>query len=212
MLSIVRRVVAILLLSAALAGPLRAESLVDFGFKGGVELIDMDFSVSALSASNRAGFYVGPSLRISLPIVGLSVDASMFYSQRDLKVSSGTFTQRTLLLPGNLRYGLGIGDLVTVFASAGPQFSFNVGDDVFHWVDEDGNNSQFTFQNTMLSVNLGLGVGLGKHLEVGVYYNLPVGKTGDFTWERLGNELGDLTWNSAKSRTNAWHVSLAYYF
>ena len=34
----------------------------------------------------------------------------------------------------------------------------------------------------------------------------------DFTWEKLGDQLGDTTWNSAKSRTNAWHVSLSYYF
>lgn len=201
-----------MLLSAAIVMPLRAGSIMDFGFKGGFELVNMDFSADALKSSNRAGFYIGPSLRFTLPIVGLGIDASVFYSQRDLKVTGNNVSQRSLLLPANMRYGFGIGDIVSIFASAGPQFSFNMGDDVFHWVDEDGNDSQFTLQNTMFSANLGVGVCIGKHLEAGIYYNIPVGKTGDFTWEKLGDKLGDQTWNSAKSRVNAWHVSVAYYF
>jgi len=207
-----KRIVASLLLSVGLLTASHAESLINFGFKGGIELINMDFNASALNASNRAGFYIGPSLRFNLPVVGLSLDASGFYSQRDLKVTGEKLSQKSILLPANVRYGVGIGDLLCIFATAGPQFSFNVGDDVFHWVDENGNDSQFTLQNTMLSFNFGAGARIGSHLEVGIYYNIPVGKTADFTWEKLGDQLSETTWNSAKSRTNAWHVSLSYYF
>jgi hypothetical protein len=188
------------------------QSLVNFGFKGGIEVINMSFNADALKASNRAGFFVGPSLRFNLPIVGLGLDASVFYSQRDLKADGESTTQKSLLLPAHVRYGVGIGDVLSIFVTAGPQFSFNLGNDVFHWTDENGNDSHFTFQNTLLSADLGAGVTIGRHLEAAVYYNIPVGKTGDFTWERLGDKLGDETWNSAKSRTNAWRVSLAYYF
>jgi len=200
------------LLTAVVLTTVRAQSSVNFGFKGGVELIQMNFSAEALKASNRAGFYIGPSLRFKLPIVGFGVDASAFYSQRDLKVAGESATQKCLMLPAHVRYGFDLGDALHIFATAGPQFTFNMGDDIFHWVDENGNDSQFALQNTQLSVDLGVGVGIGTHLEAGLYYNIPTGKTADFTWEELGDKLKDQTWERARTRVNAWHVSLAYYF
>ena len=53
-----------------------SQSLVNFGFKGGIEVINMSFNADALKASNRAGFFVGPSLRFNLPIVGLGLDVN----------------------------------------------------------------------------------------------------------------------------------------
>jgi hypothetical protein len=77
---------------------------------------------------------------------------------------------------------------------------------------EDMTNRQFLMQNTMLSFNFGFGVHLENHLEAGVYYNVPVGKAADFTWDKLSTELKDTTWSSAKTKTNAWHISLTYFF
>ena len=58
----------------------------------------------------------------------------------------------------------------------------------------------------------GFGLHLENQLEAGVYYNVPVGKTADFTWDKLSTELKDTTWSSAKTKTNAWHISLTYFF
>ena len=60
--------------------------------------------------------------------------------------------------------------------------------------------------------NLGLGVTFFSHFEAGIYYNIPAGKTADFTWDKIGETLKDTSWNRAKSKTNAWHVAVAYYF
>ncbi len=191
---------------------MRAGNPVKFGIKGGVELTEIRFSGDALNASNRMGFYAGPVVKFTLPVVGLHIDASALYSQRDLKIDGEKLQQKSLLLAGDLRYGLGLSDVLGFFASAGPQLSLNVGDEVFTWKDNGQNNRQYTLQNTMLSFNLGLGVSLLSHLEAGIYYNIPLGKTADFTWEQFTTELKDTSWNRAKSRTNAWHVAVAYYF
>lgn len=203
----------------ALSVVLPAQAQVRFGLKGGLELTQMEFSSTALRESNRAGFYVGPQVKFQLPVVGLGVDVAALYNRRDVKVGGQsvegeTITQQSLLIPANVRYGVNIGDLLGVFLCTGPQFSFNLGKDVFYWYDDvKDNNHQYSLQNTLLSMNFGGGVNIGPNLEATIYYNVPLGKTADFTWDGLRDELKkNETWSRAKSRINAWHIALSYYF
>lgn len=189
-----------------------AQAQVRFGLRGGFELTQMDFTSTALNKSNRAGFYVGPQVKFQLPIIGLGVDVSALYDRRDLKVSDESFTQQSLYLPAHVRYGANIGELLGIFLSVGPQFSFNLGDDIFYWRDQEKNNKQYNIQNTMLSFDFGVGVNFGPHLEATLYYNVPMGKTADFTWDELGKTLVNEEWNRAKSKMNAWHIGLTYFF
>ena len=189
-----------------------AQAQVRFGVKGGFQLAEMEFNSKALKESNRAGFFIGPTLKIGLPITGLSVDATLLFDQRDLRVQGDTFKQKSLVAQGNMRAGAGLGDALSLFISAGPQFSFNVGDDVKQWFADDGDLKQFSLQETMLSFNIGAGATIAKHLEASVCYNLPISKTADFTWQQLGDELSDQTWHHAKTRTNAWSLAVVYYF
>ncbi len=200
------------LLAAVLCLLPRAEAQVRFGLKGGFELTEMNFNASDLREANRAGFYLGPVMKFTLPVVGLNIDASLLYSQRDLKVDGEKILQKSLLLGGDLRYSVGLGDALSIFVNAGPQLSLNIGDDVFYWKDDGQNNHQYALQNTMISFNLGLGVSFLEHFEAGIYYNIPAGKTADFTWDKIGDNLKETSWNRAKSKTNAWHVAVAYFF
>ncbi len=189
-----------------------ATAQIKIGVKGGFQLANMEFNTDDLDKSNRMGFFVGPTVKIELPVTGLSVNVSGLYDQRDLKVDESTFHQQSLILQGDARLGAGIGDALGIFILAGPQFSFNIGDDVEQWFGKDGTLKQFSLQETMLSVNLGFGINFAKHFEGALYYNIPISKTADFTWQQLGDGLKDETWNHAKSRTNAWRISVAYYF
>ena len=202
----------VLLAMVVLWLPTRAGTPVRFGLKGGFELTEMNFNASDLRQANRAGFYAGPVAKFSLPVVGLCIDASVLYSQRDLKVDGEKILQKSLLLGGDLRYNIGVGDVLGIFVNLGPQLSLNIGDDVFYWKDDDQNNHQFALQNTMISFNLGLGVAFLKHFEAGIFYNIPAGKTADFTWDKVGDQLIDTSWSRAKTKTNAWHIAVAYYF
>lgn len=196
-----------LLLSAMQAG-----NPVKLGIKGGFELTEMNFNAEDLRETNRLGYYFGPVLQFGLPLTGLGIDISALYSKRNLKVDDDKVPQKCVLLPANLRFGVEIGDLITFFASAGPQFSFNIGKGIYYWKEEDQTNRQFLMQNTTVSFNFGLGVHLEHHLEAAVYYNLPMGKAADFTWDKLSTELKEISWNSAKTKTNAWQVTLSFYF
>ena len=197
---------------AMLSAVMPVQAQVRFGLKGGLELTQMEFSSTALRESNRAGFYVGPQLKFQLPVVGLGIDVSALYNRRNVKVEGESLTQQSLLIPANVRYGVNIGELLGIFLCAGPQFSFNLGDDIFYWRDDLENNNQYSLQNTLLSMNFGGGVNIGPNLEATIYYNVPLGKTADFTWDKLGEELKNEKWSRAKSRINAWHIALSYYF
>ena len=185
---------------------------IQIGAKGGFDLTSMEFSSGDLDKSNRAGFFIGPSMRIDTPVMGLSVDVSALYDQRNIKVGTRTLTQESLVVPANARFGVSIGDLLGIFVSAGPQLSYNLGKSSFQWEDIDHYRKHFTFQETTLSINLGAGAKIGSNLEAGIYYNVPLGKTADFTWDTLASELQDLDMHTAKSKTNAWRISVSYYF
>ncbi len=189
-----------------------AQAQLRFGLKGGFLLSNMEFSSDALDSSNRAGFYAGPTLKIGLPVTGMEIGTSVLYERRDLKVEDKDFRQQSLLLQGDFRCGAGLGDVLGIFILVGPQFSFNVGDDLIQWATEKGDNNQFSLQETMLSVNFGAGVSFANHFEGFLRYNVPVSKTADFTWNKLSDQLLDQTWHHAKTRTNSWSVSLTYYF
>ncbi len=189
-----------------------AYAQVRFGVEGGFQLANMSFNSDDLKESNRMGFFAGPALEIELPVTGLAVHTAALYDQREFKIQDETFKQQSLVLQGDARYGVGIGDVMGIFLLAGPQFSFNVGDDVMHWFGNDGALKDFCLQETMLSVNLGLGVSFAGHLEGTISYNIPISKTADFTWQQLGDRLGEQTWNHVKTRTNVWSVSVSYFF
>jgi Na+-driven multidrug efflux pump len=61
------------------------------------------------------------------------------------------------------------------------------------------------------SINLGAGVYLTKHLEVGFAYNIAMGKTADASWK----QAWDATVSTVKNddtKAKSWQISAAYFF
>lgn len=188
-----------------------ANAQLKFGIKGGLNITDMSLSNDVFETSNRTGFFIGPTIKFTLPIVGLGIDASALYDQREGEVNveaddntlvSTRLKQKSINIPINLRYDIGLGSLAAVYLAAGPQFGFNVGDknqslykDVAEW---RLNTSNF-------SVNVGAGVMLLGHLQVGANYNIVCGKTGEIT-------VLDGAESVLRGRSNTWQISAAYYF
>ncbi len=184
-----------------------ASAQIKFGLKGGVNVTDMSLNSSVFDASNRTGFFVGPTIKVQLPLVGLGIDASALYDQREAKIKVGDATTKETLrsqainIPINLRYGWGLSSMANIFLFAGPQFGFNVGDK-----DQKINDkSTWSVKNSNFSLNFGAGVTLLSHLQLTANYNVVCGKTSDASIEQLTNK-------EVRSRANAWQIALAYYF
>ena len=174
-----------------------AQAQIHFGVKGGLNLSKASFSnVSEnFKKDNFTGFFIGPMAEFNIPIVGLGVDASLLFAQRGIKVSEGnddiTVKQNGIDIPVNLKYTIGLGSLLGIYVAAGPDFFFDFKKK--DYVDR---------KKAQVALNLGAGVKLLKHLQVGVTYQLPMGDS--FTWKNAGDAIG------AKNKT--WQVSAAYLF
>ncbi len=198
-----KKIFTLILVAVATMVAVPASAQVQFGLKGGLNVTSMSFSEKVLSKENRAGFFIGPTAKFTLPIVGLGVDASALYDQREAEVEGDKIKQQAINIPINLRYGVGLGETASLYFFAGPQFGFNVGDKEHKLTDGE----TWKLSGSTLSVNFGLGVMILNHVQIGANYNLVCGKTGELSViEGTGNALKN------KGRANAWQISAAYYF
>ena len=203
-----KKILTVVVLFAALMTAVPAKAEVKFGLKGGLNLTSMSLDANAISKSNQAGFFIGPTVKgffigptvkFTLPIVGLGFDASALYDQRKAEVDDTSIKQQSIQIPINLRYGIGLGSTASIYFFAGPQFGFNVGDkdiktDVGNW----------TFKSSNISANVGLGLMLLGHLQVSANYNFGLGKTGEL--DILNTDFKE------NGKLNAWQIGLAYFF
>ena len=191
-----------------------ANAGINFGLKGGLNVTSMSLNSEVFDASNRAGFFFGPTVKFTLPIVGLGIDASALYDQREAKLTVGeaktkeTVKTQAINIPINARYSVGLGSVASVLFFAGPQFGFNVGDKNQSLFKDMG---EWRLKSSTFSVNVGLGAMLLSHLQISANYNIACGKTGETT---VSSALGELAQSAAKKRgrANAWQIGLAYYF
>lgn len=196
-----KKVLNVFLLLIILSVAVPAQAQLQWGIRGGVNLAKASFSGSDLKSDNFIGFFIGPMAEFTIPIIGLGVDGAVLYSQTGIKAEGETLKRRSLEIPINLKYNIGLGRILGVYIAAGPQFGFGLNDD--EWKLTEGS---FSFKKSNLSLNLGAGVKLIKHIQAGVTYNIPLGKTAEY--DGVVDAIGDAY--SAKLKT--WQIHVAYMF
>ena len=218
-----------------------AKAQFDFGVKAGVNLPEKPTTnIEELknSLKGNTGWFVGPTAKFIFPVVGLGIEANVLYSQNNLEIDGQNVTAQNIDIPLYLRYELSLpvaSKFVVPFIAVGPQFSWNIGErDVTlnsarDLINESGNANIdqildyipnidepikiYRMKDSDISLNLGLGVILFKHLQVHANYNLSFGKTAEIVENGLSIpgiiEIGK---NVSELKTNTWQISLAYIF
>lgn len=178
------------------------------GVKGGVNLTEFSFKGDDFNADNRAGFFIGPIMHINLPLTGLGLNFAGLYNQKEAKVNgTETIKHKSLDVPVNLRYAIGLSDMANVFVEAGPQIAFTLGDRALKYHDNDLKDVNWRFNDSEFSANIGGGITIS-HLQIGINYNLPLGKTGEFEWDdEVENKL-----LHTSSKAKSWQVSAVWFF
>ncbi len=210
-----RKIFSTLLVAVALMVAMPSQAQIDWGLKGGLNLTELNVGNGLDElASNKNGFFVGPMAKFTLPIVGIGIQAAALYDQRDAEFTSvdGTFnkhtiSQRSIVIPVNLRWTFGLSSLASVHVAAGPQFCYNIGGKEFSL--SGSNADRYCMKKASTSLNIGAGATVFSHLEVGVTYNLALNKSADYEiWDSTTN-----TWQqAAKVKSNAWQVHIGYWF
>lgn len=176
----------------AMATPAQAQ-LLKWGLKGGLSMSKLDFK-NGPTSDNTTGFFIGPMAEFTVPVIGLGIDGALMYSQR----GEDEWKQQGIEIPVNLKYTIGLGSMLGVYVAAGPDFFFNF---------KDTKWKGFDTKATQVGLNIGAGVKLIQHLQIGVNYQIPLGDS--FSWKGVGEALGD---EGGNGKTKTWQISLAYLF
>ena len=204
-----------------------AQAQLSTGIKGGLNLTNnylSDFSAAGvsntLSAKNMTGFFIGPTAEFTIPIIGLGLEASLLYSQKgssyDIDLGAASFTVKDKVhyidLPVNLKYKFSL-LLAGAYVSAGPYMSYAISgkrslSDMVGITTGEINKSNF-YDDVDFGINVGAGVELLSHLQVGLQYSWGLNEAAknEITNGSLGGALSNF---SAKNRV--FSVTAAYYF
>lgn len=190
-----KKIIGVLMIAVCIGMAVPAQAQINFGVKGGLNLSKASLSdvPGNFKKDNFTGFFIGPMAEFNIPIVGLGVDASLLFAQRGIKVSEVgdeiTIKQNGIDIPVNLKYNIGLGSLVGIYLAAGPDFYFDF-----------EKKTGIDKKKAEVGINVGAGVKLLNHLQVGANYNIPLGDTADIK----GTE--------GSYKTKTWQVSVAYIF
>ena len=205
--------------TVCLAMAMPAKAQIKFGVKGGLNLASASLSDAwdaKGNADNYTGFFIGPMVDITIPIIGLGVDGALMYSQKGAKISfdddlgSTTFKQQGIEIPVNLKYSIGLGSSASIYFAAGPSFYFNMKSD--DDLTFDTMKGSLDYDKSEVSLNLGAGVKLLRHLQLGVNYNM--GLT-DSAKAKIDSSKSSDIWdaiNGESYKSKMWQVSVAYLF
>ena len=202
-------------LTFAFACPTQAQ--VRFGIKGGFNVNKVTWKWKDLEqnvrSDNRNGFYAGITLDVSLPVPGMGVDFSVLYDNHVVSLpTSEVFENKTMqyiVVPVNLRYSIGLGSILSIYAATGPEVSYNIGDR--SWAMNEYVVKNWTggweLNKSDLSWNVGGGLSFFGHFRLGYNYNIMLGHTNEFTVKKLSGDIVD-----GKLKANTHQISLTYFF
>ncbi len=200
----IKRIMAVVVACVAIAVPASAQ--LAFGIKAGLNVDDMSYSSDVVEKiyDDHVGWNVGVMAEFSLPILGLGVDASVLYANR--KVDYADKNLSYIDIPINLKWKINVpvvAKIVKPYIATGPSFSF--------LANKDAIKAAWESQSVDVDWNLGIGVELFSHLQIGASYGWGLTNTIKKVEGYTGTDFGDGLVN-IDGKSNCWTVSAAYLF
>lgn len=199
-------------LTLALLATLPAAAQLQFGFKGGVNMARMDTYMRYNGSRhdldyNTTGFFVGPMLEYTSRS-GFGCELALMYERR----GQDEWKQDGLDMEFNLKYNIMALDFIRPYALIGFDMYANFDDWYFnydryydYYNGSFGEYSSSGFRRVQCGFNLGFGIKLLGHLQVGATYQIPIGNI-----SRYHHSYGEE--RNYDARQKVWKVSLGYLF
>lgn len=197
----------LVLMLVAVMGISVADAKVRFGIKAGLNINHLSTNTTELlDKNNQAGWTAGIMTDFQLPLVGLGVDLSVMYTRMntDVLVPISNAGEEELLpnhnfieIPLNLKYKISlpvVGRFLAPYIFTGPSFGFKL---------DKSTVEDFKTKTFQAVWNLGLGVELVRHLQVGASYGFGLN-------DIVKNATSSV--NPIKYHNNYWTVTAAYLF
>lgn len=174
-----------------------------WGLTGGVNITKTNgegkgFLNTGWDTNAGGGYWIGLQIRMSLPLIGLGLDASIDYSQEQATLyTSGGYASdklRYFTFPVHVRYDLevpGICDVIVPFAFIGPELNLALND--YDWyglvhqnpealeaAEEAYNANQNMTAKRLWKLDMGFGGILFGHLQLAYNYAIPLNSAFSF--------------------------------
>ena len=212
-----KKIILSLVLLVSIVGAQTASAFsFDWGVTGGFNLTKLKFDKKRKSfdTNGQAGWFVGVKGNVGLN-GGFGLDGALLHTTTadyGLGTVSINETARSFAIPINLKYSFGLGKTANVYVTTGPQFDFAIGDK-----SDDDNAalivSTFEQENMTTSWNVGAGVKLFKHFDLGVSYNFGLSKAAKQTNDLVsGTTVGITLPNNNSVKANTFKIQATYYF
>jgi hypothetical protein len=205
-------VVAMIAISAA------ASAQFAIGPRIGATVNSMKFSKDIAESENLAGFTAGLQAEFTIPVINLGFDASVMYVHRKTEVSetatqsikevltsSNVRSRDYIDIPINLKYKIGlpiVGKIVTPYVFTGPSFAF--------LASKKAITEAYENKSVDVSWNVGVGVQLISHLQIGASYGFGLTNTISKVSDYTGTDTSNLT--EIDGKNNYWTVTAAWLF
>ena len=185
----------------------QTNKLFTWGVEAGMNFNSLSFDKEMFESGNRAGFFVGPKVKVKVPLVGLGLDGALIYSMNSAQIQNEDIVKSKNLsyleIPLNVRYDFSLLKVLSIYLATGPQYNYCMSSDATiadFYGPIDGGISRSTW-----GWNVGGGVEIMKHLQLGVTYTIPISNSGNL-------ELGDITNVFTNYKQKTVKVRLAYFF
>lgn len=193
----------IVLLLVALCTSFSAQAKFGFGPKVGMTVNKLDFSGNVINSDERCGFTGGITAEYIAPMLGLGADISLMYARMESKVTdpSGSYTVggNFFEIPLHLKYKIGIpavASIIKPYVYTGPSVAFKL----------SGKDSYGDTKKTQWGWDLGLGIELIRHLQIGAGYTFGINKLANIVVSdaNAGHDI--------KVKNNYWTITAAWMF
>lgn len=189
-----------LLLALCTGFSAQAKSGFSFGPKVGLNVNKMSFSGSkVLESDNRCGFTGGLTAEFIAPILGVGADISVMYSHMKTSVNGENVSGNFMEIPLHAKYKLtlpAVESIISPYIFTGPSVAFKV----------SGEESYGNTKKTQWGWDLGLGVELVRHLQIGAGYTFGINKLVKHLYEDVNST------HEVKVKNNYWTVTAAWMF
>jgi len=174
------------------------QAQIRFGIRAGVNIANIsNISESTLSPDNINGFQAGALMECFI-LNNLGFDVAALYSQRGIKINEIQINKHVgyLDIPANLKMKLDVFESVKPYVAAGPYISFNLASSKV--------SEQWKAKSFGAGVNVGAGIELINHLQVGLNYGLSL--TDDYS------TIKDTAVKDLKAKSRTWSLVATFLF
>ena len=103
---------------ASMAALAQTNKMFTWGVEAGMNFNSLSFDKEMFESGNRAGFFVGPKVKVKVPIVGLGLDGALIYSLNSAQVQAADMVKSKNLsyleIPLNIRYDFSLLKVLTL--------------------------------------------------------------------------------------------------